>query len=131
MRSGPPCHLITHFRLLEASASGNNPTSINKVSVRSMALNQTYSRAQAIKNKHQMSLQSSWLNNRGRCGEVTRGRSCDYDVSVSIYLAPAGIRSSALSPARSFFSILISKSSPSTTNWTSWRYIKKEQNHYS
>ena len=32
-----------------------------------------------------MSLQSSWLNNRGRCGEVTRGRSCDYDVREYLF----------------------------------------------
>ena len=32
-----------------------------------------------------MSLQSSWLNNRGRCGEVTRDRSCDYDVSEYLF----------------------------------------------
>ena len=47
--------------------------------------------------------------------------------SVRIYLAPAGIRSSALSPARSFFSILISRSSPSTTNWTNWRCTKQTE----
>ena len=131
MRSGPPCHLITHFRLLAASASGKNPTSVNKVSVRSMALNQTikYSRAQAIKNRHQMTLQSSWLHNRGPYGKVARGRSCDYDVSEYLFGASRNQVVGAFSGAQLLLD-LDQQVEPVNHQLNQLALHKKEQIHY-